>query len=246
MKRTLLCLFTVFCLIAAFTGCSGRAAVNPTTATEAAQASQPTNDWLELDMPTETSDNQMETKGTVIKPLPLAVDIANLGDCTVAASLEEGDFYLDDDGRAQMKFTIYDYDLYDMVDIANLAVGDTIVIHGEEIVVSDLEHPDGPKVSINGGEELGGFDLTTDESGVFFEMGYNDVKSWRSLGTVTLPVNPEFVFEDSSDLDSEPKTWYAGDFLTPEVEIQFGFSPLDTTVTIQNGEVIAMSRVYIP
>lgn len=344
MKRTLICLLTVFCLAVVFAGCSAGRSDNSTTATNApteavqTQASQAANDWLELgeegiltvripldgregyfwtpsiaegsplelltdettdteyvasfraigngeaslslsyasnthlvearsaelicmdgkvreiatcnvmemDLPLEPSENQPDTTPVVIAPLPLSVDIANLGDCTVAASLEEGDFYLDDDGKAQMKFTIYDYDRYDMVDIANLAVGDRIEIRGEEIEVRELERPDGSMVSINGGKELGGFDLTTDDSGVFFEMGENDVKSWLALGTVTLPVNPEFVFEDSSDLDSGLKTWYAGDFLMPQVEIAFGFSALNTTVTIQNGEVIAMYRVYIP
>ena len=32
----------------------------------------------------------------------------------------------------EIALTVYDYDVYDMVDIAQLAVGDTIVVDGKE------------------------------------------------------------------------------------------------------------------
>lgn len=246
MRKMMICMISLLCLTVALSSCSGKSNNTSTSAAseETQTVTEPSSEnWQETE-PDNGTD--VELTGVVIKPLPIAVDIANLDECTVAASLEEGDFYLDDDGKAQMKFTVYDFDVYDLVDIANIAAGDVIVLHGDDVVVNSVEHPGGSMVSINGGKDLGGYDLITDDDGVFFEIGYNDAKSWTALGTVTLPVNPEFTYVDSSDLEKDPEVWYAGDFLMPVVEIEFAFSPLNTTVTIQNGEVIGMSRVYTP
>lgn len=46
--------------------------------------------------------------------------------------------------------TVYDYGAYDMADIAQLAVGDTIVVDGKDVVVTSREGKDG-FVTINGG-----------------------------------------------------------------------------------------------
>ena len=46
-----------------------------------------------------------------------------------------------------------------MVDISQLAVGDTIVVDGKDMVVASREDKDG-FVTINGGLEQGGVDLT--------------------------------------------------------------------------------------
>ena len=65
----------------------------------------------------------------------------NLTDAILSISLDEGDAYVDDQGRMQMDLKIYTYDKYDMVDIANLKVGDTVVtecgITGKVISVKD-------------------------------------------------------------------------------------------------------------
>ena len=141
MRKMMICMISLLCLTVALSGCSGKSNNTSTSAaSEETQAvTEPSSEnWKETEPVTD-----VERTGVVIKPLPMAVDIANLDECTVAASLEEGDFYLDDDGKAQMKFTVYDYDVYDLVDIANIAAGDVIVLHGDDVVVNSVERPGG-------------------------------------------------------------------------------------------------------
>ena len=63
----------------------------------------------------QTEDSQ------IINPLP-DTTMENLTDAILSVSLDEGNAYVDDHGRMQMDLTIYSYDQYDMVDIANLKV----------------------------------------------------------------------------------------------------------------------------
>ena len=86
----------------------------------------------------------------------------NLTDAILSISLDEDDAYVDDQGRMQMDLKIYTYDTYDMVDIANLKVGDTVVRHSGEVKVVSKEQSETGTISINGGLENGGFDLVTD------------------------------------------------------------------------------------
>lgn len=191
----------------------------------------------------EVDKSGVETK---IMPLSSTININNLTDCTVAVSLNKGAVYVDDAGIMQMNVTVYDYDLYDMVDMSQLKVGDIIVIRGKEVVVSTLERNSIGTVIINGGLDQGGYELGTDESGVFFESGYNDAKSYYPLGETTLRVSTDFEYHDKSDLDAKEKVYYPGDFLTEDAGIDYNFNPHNTNIVIADGQVIRMNRVYVP
>ena len=102
---------------------------------------------------------QTETNAKVVNPLPETIDVKKLDNCTVAVSLADGDVYVDDNGKMQMKVTVFAYDMYDMVDIASLNENDVIVRKNEEVKVTELERLDSGLVRINGGEEKGGFDF---------------------------------------------------------------------------------------
>ena len=183
---------------------------------------------------------------TKIMPLASTLDINNLTDCTVAVSLKKGDVYVDETGIMQMKATVYDYDLYDMVDISQLKEGDTIVIGKKDVMISSLERNSAGTVIINGGLDQGGHELVTDENGVFYEIGYSDAKSYYSVGEATIRVSTEFEYLDSSILDAEEKIYYPGDFLTEDSGIDYNFTPHNTKVVIEAGQVIALNRVYVP
>ena len=62
-----------------------------------------------------------------IEPLAESLDLNALTDATVAASFGAEDIS-EKDGKTEITLTVYDYDVYDMVDISLLAVGDTIVV----------------------------------------------------------------------------------------------------------------------
>ena len=197
----------------------------------------------------ETEDNRIENVtevNNIISPLPVTIDIDNLDNCTVAVSLEQGDAYVDDTGAMQMDVTVYTYDLYDMVDIASLKEGDVIVIREQEVKITSLEQNDYGTILINGGLERNGFELSNNDSGVWFESGYNDVKSYYEIGKKTIRVSPDFEFYDSSDLDKGEGVYYPGDFLKDDAGIVYHFVPNNTSIVIENGMIIKMYRKYIP
>ena len=74
----------------------------------------------------------------------------------------------------------------------------------------------------------------------------NDIKAYYELGKVTLPVSDEFEYIDKSDLDTEAKIYYPGDFLADDVDIEYNFSPNNTSIVIENGTIIKMNKVYMP
>ena len=228
MKKTLSMILVLILSIVVLAGC------NTTTETKVE----------EPDTQTEVVNEEASAK--VITPLPETLDVNALDNCTVAVSLEEGDAYVDDSGKMVMNVTVYSYELYDMIDIAALAENDVIVRQNEEVTITEIERLDTGLVRINGGEENGGFDLATDDSTVYYEVGMNDMKAYTALGEATIPVSDVFRYTDASNLEAEATIYYPGDFLTSDAGIDYSFSPNNTTIVIENGTIIAMNKVYMP
>ncbi|MBQ8216926.1 MAG: hypothetical protein IJZ91_03080 [Oscillospiraceae bacterium] len=179
-------------------------------------------------------------------PLPSTIDMSAIENCTLAVSYNMGETYVDDAGQMRMKLTVYDYEHFDLVDVSRMKPGDTILLNCESIVVESLERDERGYLHINGDIDQGGHVLAHNESGVFYETGYNDAKSFYPLGTVELPVSPDFVFTDAFDMDNEPRLYYPGDFLDPGVEMMPYFVPGNTSVVISDAYITAMDRVYMP
>ena len=184
-----------------------------------------------------------EQPAAVINPLPEST-MDNLTDAILAISLEEGGAYVDDTGKMQMDVKIYAYDKYDMVDISQLKVGDTVVTHAGEVEVTSMEQ-NATGILINGGLEEGGFDLVTDDSGIYFETGFNDAKNWYEVGEATIRVSADFEGHDLSDPDKGDVTLYPGSFLVGEVK-NYDFTPYNTTVRVEGGQIVEMTRVFVP
>lgn len=179
-----------------------------------------------------------------IYPLP-DTTMENLTDATLPISLEKGDAYVDDTGALQMDVKIYAYDKYDLVDISTLTVGDTLVRYSGEVEVTSMEKTEAGTILINGGEEAGGFDLATDETGIFYELGFNDAKNWYEVGEATLRVSADMKGVDNADPDRGEVTLYPGDLLNDAIE-NFHFTPHNTTVRVEGGQVVEMNRRYVP
>ena len=178
-----------------------------------------------------------------IEPLAESLDLNALTDATVAASFGAEDIS-EKDGKTEITLTVYDYDLYDMVDIAQLAVGDTIVVDGKDMVVASREDKDG-FVTINGGLEQGGVNLTSDDSGVYYAVGMDDAKSYHELGKITVPVAEGFVLTDNADPEHPDETYAASDLAKLAGE-GVGFTAGNTLATIEHGELTVLARSYTP
>lgn len=179
-----------------------------------------------------------------VAPLSGALSLPLPESCTVAASISEGDVFAAEDGKYAMKLSVYDYERFGAADVAAMDVGSVIVLGGEAISVSAIERS-GESVIVNGGLDVGGFELYPETDGVYYSRGYNDSRSYYEVGQLTLPIADSFVFTDASDLDQEPVDYSAEDLL-PGGAVKYFFFPRNTTVRIENGSVLAMERVYIP
>ena len=204
---------------------------------------------IEVETTTAAETTAVETttaaeEAAVINPLP-DTTMDNLTDAILSVSLEKGDAYVDDEGKLQMDVKIYSYCRYDMIDISMMKVGDKIATHAGEVEITSLERNEAGTIFINGGLEEGGMDLVTDDSGVFFETGFNDVKSWYEVGEATLRVSVDFMGHDTSDLDQGEVTFYPGDFLNDEIK-NYDFTPYNTTIRMEAGQVVELHRSYTP
>lgn len=224
MKRIGLLLLALCCILAA-----------------CAASREPSAPAVTENLSTEAPTAEPTAPGREICPFPSYFDLNNLDNCTVHVSLDEGDAYLDDTGVMRMKVTVYTYDVYDMVDIAQLEAGDTIVLHGQSMPVTSVEEDEFGDKLINGEIRL-----HTDEDGVYYERMENDSRYLYAVGQATIRVSDEFLLTDSSDLDAGEMTLYPGDFLIGDARIRYPFSPAGTTMVIENGCAIAMNRVYVP
>ena len=196
--------------------------------------------------PVPPASDQTETLSVPLTPLPVTIDLTNLTDCSIAISLEEGNFLQNDTGTIQMTVSVYAYDLYDAVALSQLKPGDIIVIRQQDVVITSLEYSAYGSLLINGGLDLGGYELRTDENTVYYETGYSDIKSWQKIGSITIPVSPDFVYTDCSDLDHEPISYSIEDFLNSNDVIDYHFTPHNTVIVIDNGIAVSMERRYTP
>ena len=98
---------------------------------------------------------------------------------------------------------------------------------------------------INGGLDQGGIDLVTDDCGIFFERGLSDAKNWYEIGKATIRVSADFKGTDRADPEQAALTLYPGDFLIGAVT-NYDFTPYNTTLRVENGQIVAMERVFIP
>ena len=182
-----------------------------------------------------------------VVPLPETLNMDHLDNCMVAISLDKESVIPCAGGAypAQMKVTVYTYDVYDMVDIGLLEVGDVIVINQQDVVVTKLER-ESYLVRINGGLDNGGYDLRTDDNGVYYETGYSDAKTLYAIGQATLPVSPEFVFTDSADPENQSVDYSLDDLFKNETLFNVTFTPDNTSIVIEDGVVTQMYRRYTP
>ena len=230
MKKTVL-LTAVLCLLLA--GCGGSRVDTGTPDTGTPDTGSATTDVTEQAAPACT-----------VYPLP-DTTMENLTDAILAVSLEKGDVYVDDTGKMQMDVTIYTYDLYDAMDITQLKVGDTIVRHDGEVEVTDLVCGETGNIIVNGGLEEGGFELVPGDGGIFYETGFDDAKNWYEVGEATVRVSVDFMGYDKAAPEKGEAMFYPGDFLV-DGAVEYHFTPYNTTIRVEDGQVVELNRRYTP
>ena len=241
MKKVLAILLAISVL--ALSACAARQTAPDTQDTPAAETTGQPDASEQAGEEQASEEQQPAQEAKRVEPMPESLDLNALTDATVAVSFGADDIS-ETDGKTELTLTVYDYDIYDMVDIAQLAVGDTIVVDGKDMVVTSREDENG-FVTINGGLEQGGVDLTSDDSGVYYAVGLDDTKSYHELGKVTVPVAEGFVLTDNADPEHPDET-YAAANLAELAASEPGFTANNTLATIEHGELTVLARSYTP
>lgn len=188
---------------------------------------------------------EAETPITV-SPLPETIELNEISDCTLAVSIENGAVGAGEAGTAKMKVTVYDYEVFDLVDISKLEAGSIIELNQELITIETIETNELGTVVINGGLDVGGYELATNEDGVYYSIGYSDVKSYYEIGETELEISPDFTYVDASDLENGEKEYTLSDLTGSEETVNYEGTPHNTTILVENGVVTSMVRRYIP
>ncbi len=178
-------------------------------------------------------------------PLPSGLEIDALTDCTVPAKFTSNDFRWMG-GNLTMK--VFSEDLYDAVEVLQLAPGDTLIYDGEKIVVETVENKDG-FLTINGGLEKGGAWLQAWEGGTYRACQWDDHSLYSELGTVQLPLSDAFMIVVCGEIPEVPSdTLTTGQKLYLETLESWRreFYPLNTKVVVVDGIITAIIRRWIP
>ncbi len=197
----------------------------------------------------ESVNNETEPIETaIVYPLPTTIDLNAIKDCTLAISIENGDIYAAeaDTTKYKMKVRVYDYELFDLADISMLDVGSIIEINKEQVEIASIERNELGTVIINGGLDVGGYELVTNENGVHYSIGYSDIKTYHEIGEIELVMSSEFVYIDASDPEGGEKKYTVADFTANNVFFEYNGTPHNTSIVVENGIVTSMIKIYTP
>ena len=182
-------------------------------------------------------------------PLPSTISVANLTDGTVAASFSNDDIAMNDDGALMIHMTVYDYEVFDAAEITSLQAGDTLVIDGADLAVTSVETDADGIVQVNGGVSGGGVSLEATDGGTYCETLSDTadlIHNYQAIGDVTLPVDQDFVYTDSSDPSAGEQTYYAGDLIQEADTVDFSCRAANGTVTVAGGKIVSVTKIYMP
>jgi hypothetical protein len=242
MRKIIALTLSTVCILS-LVGCGAKnVETKPNTTESEIVETTPSTDNNE--QPTESTKTE-ETTNTIL-PLPSTINLEALEDSSLAVSFGKENIHKNEDESITIDLTIYAYDMYDMVDIANLKEGDTISINGENVEINSIEKEENGAVLINGGIDNDGFTLATDDSTIYHLFDYNDAKVYNEVGKVSLKLAKDFAMNDSSDLDNPDATYTAEDLLKKESAFNFIFTPNDTTAQIANNEIVSITRIFTP
>ena len=184
-----------------------------------------------------------EPTGQIVTPNNPEIDIEALADGEYPAAFEPADLA---DGA--LTFTVYWEDTFDVVEISQLAPGDSLFVDDTLVDVETVEEDDGDLL-INGGLDEGGVTLRAyDEDNVWRAVLENDLHTYFNWGETTLPLADDVTFADSWDIEKDPVTVTGAEAVADAItgtDMNY-FRSLNTTVRVEGGKIVEIVRAYMP
>ena len=188
------------------------------------------------------SEDADAQEGAIVMPMDPGYDLAALGDGVYPAA-----FAPDALADGALTFFVYTEDAYDIADISQIAVGDTFIVSGLDFEVESVER--GDDLLINGGLDEGGFTLHAfEEDNCWKVVMEDDYNTYSNYGETTLPLADDVTFTDGWDPEKEPLTATGAEAVAAAItgtDMDY-FSPLNTTVCVENGAIVEIVRTYMP
>ena len=180
-----------------------------------------------------------------VAPLPIAFDAENPDNATFHVSFNSDSLSGTNVNDVKVQFVLHEYDTYDMVDIATLKKGDTIIAKNEVVTVNSVEEEE-YGIVINRSENEDGICFVPTDSGVYYVDTASALKDYYAVSQVTLPLSPEFVYTDYYKSAENPVVLTLEQFFTEDPEIDYDFNPDNTSIVVENGQVISLTRIQLP
>ena len=159
-----------------------------------------------------------------------------------------------DTKKRQMTLTVYGYDAYRAEDVDALDVGSVFSTHldgaveAQNVTVEKIEkNEENGTVSINGGIEAGGVELTLDHD-VYRTVTFDDYPVYYEMGEVTLPLAGGVTLSDSSaDPQASAVETDGADAVAEAVNAEpDGWMPNNTLVFTEDGTISSIVRIWVP
>ncbi|MCQ2290930.1 MAG: hypothetical protein MJZ63_06640 [Muribaculaceae bacterium] len=181
----------------------------------------------------------------LIEPLPAGINASNLQDCTVAASFTADDFRW---MGGNLRMTVYNKDLYDVVDISQMQEGDTLIYDSKPLIIKKIDRNHGG-IDINGGLDEGGCCLVGYEGGTYVAQNWDNHATYTKLGEAEMPLADNFVIKDCGVDPNDPVVTIGTSqkqYIESLKDWRKNFFQLNTLVTIENGIITEINRRWIP
>lgn len=202
-----------------------------------------------------TSTTSSEAQKTEVQPMQGVLLSDPLSDGTYHISFESDKVGVGERGNTINDVVVYDYDRYTAPEIEALSEGDTIATHlngTEEITALTVEsiERENNYVTINGGIEEGGIDLCKEDDH-YRTLTWDDFPIYYEVGVAKQLVMAEDIelSDGAADFEADPVI-VKGDRAVCDAmsneEDGYGWNAGNTTVTIQNGEMTHVDRIWVP
>ncbi len=191
----------------------------------------------------ESSEEELQVNGRTVEPMVPEYDLDALADGVYPVYFDPANLA---DGT--LSLTVYSQDVFDIVDISTLEVGDSLVVNGIPFVVETLERDDGDLL-INGGLDNDGLTLRAfDEDNCWKVVMEDDHNTYTERGDATLPLADDVTFTDGWDIEKDPVTVTGAEAVAEAItgaEMD-AFIPENTTVRVESGKIVEIVRAYMP